>query len=118
MVSLNNGAMVQATVDADGNWSLPLTPAQLQALPDGTIPITVIVTDTAGNTNTGTTSFDARINAVPDATLNTPFIDGALNNAEAGVAQTITGSTGVSGAGQTVEIVLNGTTYTGAVLEN
>ncbi|KAB1480943.1 large repetitive protein, partial [Cronobacter sakazakii] len=48
----------------------------------------------------------------------TPFIDGALNNAEAGVAQTITGSTGVSGAGQTVEIVLNGTTYTGTVLEN
>ncbi|EOI5730279.1 Ig-like domain-containing protein [Cronobacter malonaticus] len=118
MVSLNNGAMVQATVDADGNWSLPLTPAQLQALPDGTIPVTVIVTDTAGNTNTGTSSFDARINDVPDATINTPFIDGALNNAEAAVAQTITGSTGVSGAGQTVEIVLNGTTYTGTVQAN
>ncbi|EOI5714378.1 Ig-like domain-containing protein [Cronobacter turicensis] len=118
MVSLNNGTMVQATVDADGNWSLPLTPAQLQALPDGTIPVTVVVTDTAGNTNTGTSSFEARINAVPDATINTPFIDGALNNAEAGVAQTITGSTGVSGAGQTVEIVLNGNTYTGTVLEN
>ncbi|ALX77554.1 Ig-like domain repeat protein [Cronobacter malonaticus LMG 23826] len=118
MVSLNNGAMVQATVDADGNWSLPLTPAQLQALPDGTIPVTVIVTDTAGNTNTGTSSFEARINDVPDATINTPFIDGALNNAEAGVAQTITGSTGVSGAGQTVEIVLNGNTYTGTVQAN
>ncbi|MDK1334440.1 Ig-like domain-containing protein [Cronobacter turicensis] len=118
MVSLNNGAMAQATVDADGNWSLPLTPAQLQALPDGAIPVTVVVTDTAGNTNTGTTSFEARVNAVPDATINTPFIDGALNNAEAGAAQTITGSTGVSGAGQTVAIVLNGTTYTGTVLEN
>lgn len=118
MVSLNNGTMVEATVDANGNWSLPLTPAQLGALPDGTIAVTVVVTDTAGNTSTLTDSFESRINNVPDATINTPFIDGALNNAEAGAAQTITGSTGVSGAGQTVEIVLNGNTYTGTVLEN
>ncbi|MDI7383471.1 Ig-like domain-containing protein [Cronobacter dublinensis] len=118
MVSLNNGTMVEATVDANGNWSLPLTPAQLGALPDGTIAVTVVVTDTAGNTSTLTDSFESRINNIPDATINTPFIDGALNNAEAGAAQTITGSTGVSGAGQTVEIVLNGNTYTGTVLEN
>ncbi|EOC1698797.1 Ig-like domain-containing protein [Cronobacter dublinensis] len=118
MVSVNNGTMVEATVDANGNWSLPLTPAQLGALPDGTIAVTVVVTDTAGNTSTLTDSFESRINNIPDATINTPFIDGALNNAEAGAAQTITGSTGVSGAGQTVAIVLNGNTYIGTVLEN
>nr|WP_276319394.1 Ig-like domain-containing protein [Cronobacter condimenti] len=118
MVSLNNGTMVPATVNADGSWSLVLDPATLTALPDGTVPVAVVVTDTAGNTNTGTDSFESRINTIPDATITTPFIDGALNNAEASVAQTFTGSTGVSGAGQTVNIEFNGNTYTGTVQAN
>nr|WP_245176488.1 Ig-like domain-containing protein [Cronobacter sakazakii] len=127
-ISIDGGQPITGTVDNNGNWTVSLTPAQLSALADGSHTISVTVSDRAGNTATSPeATFTVYADPLPtpvvtepftDGILNTPFIDGALNNAEAGVAQTITGSTGVSGAGQTVEIVLNGTTYTGTVLEN
>ncbi|TSJ56802.1 Ig-like domain-containing protein [Atlantibacter subterranea] len=116
-VSINNGPAQIATVNPDGSWTLPLTPEQLNALPDGTLPVTVVVTDVAGNTSPGNSSFGVVINTVPVATFMTPFGDGVLNYAETQTPQVIRGSTGVTGAGQTVTLTFNGEDYLGTVNE-
>jgi hypothetical protein len=103
-----NGGSYPATVDAQGNWSLTLTPEQLQALPDGTLPVTVTVTDAVGNSDSASVPVQVIVNNLPDATINLPFGNGALSAAEADVTQTLSGQTGVSGAGQTVSVVISG----------
>ncbi len=110
-VSLNNGTPVTATINGNGTWSLDLSPTELAALPDGTTTVNVTVTDKAGNVVTGPASFDVLIHNLPVATFNTPFGDGSINNTEMGAVQFITGNTGVTGAGQTVQLVFNGHTY-------
>ncbi len=117
-VSLNNGTPVTATINGNGTWSLDLSSTVLSALPDGTTTVNVTVTDKAGNVVTGQTSFDVLVHNLPVATFNTPFGDGVINNAEMNSDQVITGNTGVSGAGQTVQLVFNGHTYTQAVGAN
>lgn len=118
VVSLNNGTPVAATVNPDGSWSLALDGATLQALPDGTLPVTVTVTDIAGNEVTGTGSFDVLINNLPQANVNPPFVDGVINFNDTQSDQLLTGNTGVRGSGQTVTLTLGGQTYTGTVTEN
>lgn len=117
-VSINNGAPLAATINADGTWSLNVDSATLQALPDGVLPVTVTVTDTADNQATGQGSFEAIINALPQANYVTPFGDFTINSAETKSDQLITGNTGVIGTGQTVSVVLGTKTYTGTVNEN
>ncbi|WP_312985277.1 Ig-like domain-containing protein [Atlantibacter sp.] len=114
-VSINNGPAQIAMVNPDGSWTLPLTPEQLNALPDGTLPVTVVVTDVAGNTSPGNSSFGVVINTLPVATFMTPFGDGVLNYAETQTPQVIRGSTGVTGPGQTVTLTFNGDNFTGTV---
>ena len=48
------------------------------------------------------------INSLPDVSLNLPFGDGALNAAEAGTEQIRRVLTGISGAGQTVLVLISG----------
>lgn len=103
-----NGTAYPVTVDGDGGWTVDLTPAQLQALPDGPLPVTVTVTDAAGNTASDSETVQVIVNTLPAATLDLPFGNGALDATEAGVTQTLTGKTGVSGAGQTVNVVISG----------
>ncbi|MDU4092361.1 MAG: Ig-like domain-containing protein, partial [Pantoea sp.] len=103
-----NGTAYPVTVDGDGGWSVDLTPAQLQALPDGTLPITITVTDAAGNIDTDSETVQVIVNTLPAVTLDLPFGDGALDATEAGATQTLTGKTGVSGAGQTVNVTISG----------
>lgn len=112
----NGDVAVPATVDASGNWSLNLTPAQLQALANGSHTVSVTATDSAGNSDTVTSGFTALLTA-PDPTINTLFGDGFLNIAEAAGALTLTGTTGAVGANQGVQlrIDLAGVTYTGTV---
>lgn len=117
-VSINNGTPLAATVNADGTWTLNVDSATLQALPDGVLPVTVTVTDTADNQATGQGSFEAIINALPQANYVTPFGDFTINSAETKSDQLITGNTGVTGTGQTVSVVLGTKTYTGTVNEN
>lgn len=70
------------------------------------------VTDSAGNTSPLTASVDVRINNIPQPTIDLPFGDGTLNIAESAAVggQTLTGSTGVTGTGQTVSVAIAGMT--------
>ncbi|MGG5215575.1 Ig-like domain-containing protein [Rahnella variigena] len=108
-----NGNAVPVVVDsAAGTWTVTLTPAQLLGLQDGTWPVVVTVTDSAGNTSPLTASVDVRINNIPQPTIDLPFGDGTLNIEESAAVggQTLTGSTGVTGAGQTVSVAIAGMT--------
>lgn len=49
------------------------------------------------------------------ATLEPPFNDGVLNGTEAGQDQTLKGTTGVTGPGQSVTVSIGGQAYTGTV---
>lgn len=117
-VSLNNGTPVTATINGNGTWSLDLSSTALTALPDGTTTVNVTVTDKAGNVVTGQASFDVLTHSLPAATVSTLFGDGTINNAEMNSDQVITGNTGVTGAGQTVQLVFNGHTYNQSVGNN
>lgn len=111
-----NGALLAATINGDGTWSLALSAAQLNALPDGNWPITVTVTDAVGNTSSDTTSLIVAIHDVPAVTIATPFVDGLLSIAEAAAAQVISGSTNVTGAGQSVMVSIDGGTAVAATV--
>ncbi|WP_147198929.1 Ig-like domain-containing protein [Pantoea sp. CCBC3-3-1] len=116
-VTIDGGAPLTATVNANGNWTLDLTTDQLTALSDGTHTFAVTATDSAGNASTATLDFNALL-TLPQPTVDGPlFTDGFLNIAEAGAAITLTGTTGVTGANQGVQlqIDLDGIVYTGTV---
>ncbi|WMY75339.1 Ig-like domain-containing protein [Buttiauxella selenatireducens] len=120
MVSVDNGAARAASVKADGSWELTLTSAELKAYPDGNVPVKVTVTDIAGNVGVANGSFTAQTHNVPVLTINTPFVDGVLNYDEAHAVggQVITGSTGISGAGQIVKVTIGGLTVDAVVQAN
>ncbi|WP_318370601.1 Ig-like domain-containing protein [Enterobacter sp.] len=119
-VSINNGPLITipaANISATGEWTLPVTGTTLGTLPDGTIPVKIIVTDIAGNTVPGDGSFVSAINNVPDFTLGQLFGDGVLNSSEAAAGQVLSGNSGATGAGQTVTVTVNGVPYnTGATV--
>ncbi len=118
MVSINNGPAVQATVNANGTWSLDLSDTTLQGLPDGVLQVSVTVTDVANNQVTGQGSFEVITHNLPVANYITPFTDFAINYSETLSDQLIKGNTGVMGAGQSVSVTLGNTTYTGSVDDN
>ena len=103
-----NGTAYAATLNGDGTWSLALPSALLQTLPDGNWPVAVTMTDTNGNTATINSNIVVAIQTLPDVSLTLPFGDGVLNAAEAAQDQTLTGSTGISGEGQTVTVTISG----------
>ncbi|WP_414148391.1 Ig-like domain-containing protein [Erwinia sp. BNK-24-b] len=115
-----NGTAYQATVDtATGAWTLPLGADVLTALPDGTLPVTVTVTDAVGNVATATDSAVVVVNTLPAVTIDLPFTDGQLNVAEAATTQTLSGNTGLTAAGQTVTVAIDGgTPLTATVNDN
>ena len=118
LVSINNGPAIAATVTG-ATWTLPLTAAQLQALPDGVLSVNITVTDVAGNQISGQGSFEAITDTLPQAQFVTPFGDGTLNFVESQSDQVLRGNTGVTGPGQTVSVTLStGQTYTGTVQES
>lgn len=110
-----NGVTYPTTVAADGSWSISVPAATLQGLPDGALQLTVTSTDAAGNPVTSTAGLTVAITDLPVVTTDLPFVDGTLNGQEAGSPQTLTGTTGVTGDGQTVNVVINGVTYSGTV---
>jgi len=113
-VTFNNQTFT-AEIGANGVWSVLVPPASLAGLPDGPATISVSAIDAAGNAVSSSATLNVLVNQLPDATIQPPFGDGVLNAAEAGSDQPLRGTTGVSGDGQTVSVVINGTSYSGTV---
>ncbi|WCG82214.1 Ig-like domain-containing protein [Pectobacterium sp. A5351] len=110
-----NGKNYTTTVAADGSWTLQIPSADLQLLSDGNETLTASVTVVGGGAVTDAQTLGVHIHTLPQPTIDTPFGNGSLNGTEALVSQTITGHTGISGAGQTVILSLGGKSYTGTV---
>jgi len=108
-----NGHSYQATVGADGSWSVFVPGRDFLGLSDGDYTITATVSDKAGNP--GSATHDVTLNGdVPTITINTFAQDDIVNAAEHGTPLTVSGTTDAP-AGQTVTITLNGKTYTATV---
>ncbi|KUQ86647.1 type 1 secretion target domain-containng protein [Enterobacter genomosp. O] len=108
-----NGHSYQATVGADGSWSVFVPGRDFLGLSDGDYTITATVSDKAGNP--GSATHDVTLNGdVPTITINTFAQDNIVNAAEHGTPLTVSGTTDAP-AGQTVTITLNGKTYTATV---
>ncbi|MFJ5366498.1 Ig-like domain-containing protein [Pectobacterium punjabense] len=110
-----NGKSYSGAIQSDGSWSITVSAADVSVLADGSSTLTVTTVDNAGNVLSGSRTIDVFTHSSPTLTLNTPFSDGILNAAEAGVIQTLSGTTGIASPGQTVTAVLGGVTYTGIV---
>ena len=108
-----NGHSYQATVGADGSWSVFVPGRDFLGLSDGQYAITATVSDKAGNP--GSATHDVTLNGdVPTITINTFADDDIVSAAEHGTPLVISGTTDAP-AGQTVTITLNGKTYTATV---
>ncbi|WP_374936461.1 Ig-like domain-containing protein [Enterobacter adelaidei] len=108
-----NGHSYQATVGADGSWSVFVPGRDFLGLSDGDYTITASVNDKAGNP--GSATHDVTLNGdVPTITINTFAQDDIVNAAEHGTPLVVSGTTNAP-AGQTVTITLNGKTYAATV---
>ncbi|MEP4533759.1 MAG: Ig-like domain-containing protein, partial [Cyclobacteriaceae bacterium] len=103
-----NGVTYNPVIAAGSNWSITLTAAQAQALPEGDNTLTADVDDAAGNSATQATRTVDHDTTLPA----TPTVDALLSNS---TTPTITGTTGTGAAlaaGETMEVTVNGATYT------
>ena len=108
-----NGHSYQATVGADGSWSVFVPGRDFLGLSDGEYTITASVSDKAGNP--GSATHDVTLNGdVPTITINTFAQDDIVNAAEHGTPLVVSGTTNAP-AGQTVTLTLNGKTYAATV---
>ncbi|HDC4832680.1 TPA: Ig-like domain-containing protein [Enterobacter cloacae] len=105
-----NGHSYQATVAADGTWSVFVPGRDFLGLSDGDYTITASVSDKAGNP--GSATHDVTLNGdVPTIVINTFAQDDIVSAAEHGTPLVISGTTDAP-AGQTVTVTLNGKSYT------
>jgi len=109
------------TLAADGSWSVAIPAADLQVLPVGSNRISVSFDNSAGGTTTLSQAITVEASAPPaDApqphpTIDTPFVDGIINEQEDSQAYTLTGNTGITGAGQKIALTIDGVSYAGTV---
>ncbi|OVD66680.1 bacterial Ig-like domain family protein, partial [Escherichia coli] len=101
----------QATVQADGSWSINIPAADLEALTDGSHTLTATVNDKAGNPASTTHNLAVDL-TVPVLTINTIAGDDIINATEHGQALVISGSSTGGEAGDVVTVTLNSKTYT------
>ncbi len=108
------GVTKTATPDLNGNWTVSLTQAEAEALPQGASFVNVRNLDADGALiSTGATEFT--IDTVPPTIAISSISTGSsLNAAEQGGSLTVSGTTDAE-AGQTVTVEINGQTYTGTV---
>lgn len=106
-----NGKTYTAVVEADGRWQAAIPAADLQALQDGQqYVLGVSITDLAGNTTTSETRFTVNLDQ-PALAVDPLTADNALNGAELGIDQVLSGSTQNIAAGTVVTVTLNGQNY-------
>lgn len=116
---LLNGKAYSAIVQANGSWQTATIPgSDLTLLCDGPLTVSAIATDQVGKTVTNSQTLQVNINQLPQATLDAPFGNGYLNQNEAQAGQTLTGTTGIRGAGQTVKVTIGSEIFTGTVNSN
>ncbi|WP_338511030.1 beta strand repeat-containing protein [Erwinia aphidicola] len=110
---------LNAIVAANGSWSVSVPSASLLALADGTQTITASLVNGAGNTANGSASVIVGTHVTPTVTLTNAsvFTDHYLNLAEAGAAQTLSG-TATNAVGGTVAVNIAGTVYNTTVGSN
>ncbi len=112
-VTLNSPTVqtYQATVQADGSWSINIPAADLAALADGTHTLTATVNDKAGNPASTTHNLVVDLTA-PALTISTIAGDDIINATEHGQALVVSGSSTGGEAGDVVTVTLNSKTYT------
>ncbi|MDA8478312.1 Ig-like domain-containing protein [Citrobacter sp. Awk 4] len=107
-----NGKEYTATV-LDGSWVLTIPAVDVAKLPEGSQVVTASTTDESGNTTTAIHNFNVDSH-LPTITINA-LGDDMLSAAEVAENQTISGKVIDAAVGDTVEVTLNGKTYTTTV---
>lgn len=102
-----NGKSYSTVLDENQNWQLGIpAPGDLSA---GDYPLTVTVTDNAGNSNTLTSPISVVL-ALPKITINQVAQDDVVNDAEKAAGITISGTS--DQIGREILVTLNGRDYT------
>ncbi|MCU4677357.1 tandem-95 repeat protein [Catenovulum sp. 2E275] len=93
-----DGVQTQVIADASGNWTIATQELDISALNNGSLTVTVVQTDSAGNTSSSSTSTITLDNNIPDAPVIISPIEGdnVINAKE--VNTVIVTGTGESGA--------------------
>ena len=106
------GELITVTVAQDGNWSVtPTVP-----LPDGAGLFKVTAVDQYGERLENVVAVTVDTVAVASITVDSVTADNVVSAAEAAAFVAVTGTVGGDAkAGDTVTLVVNGTTYTGTV---
>lgn len=111
-----DGTSYDATLNADGSWTLPLSPAQAGSVAQGLQTVKVSATDSDGEEiGTGSAKFDIDTQP-PSLTLDALPVGTVMNTAERGADLTVSGTTNAEN-GQVVTVTLNGTEYTATVAD-
>ncbi len=114
-VEVSIGGITKSTTpDLDGNWSVSLTQAEAEALPQGASIVTVRNLDGDGaELSTGAAEFN--VDTVPPTVSITSVSTGhSMNADEQDGALSVSGSTDAEN-GQIVTVEINGQTYSGVV---
>ena len=108
-----NGKTYNAVVDENGTWSASVPVADLGPLTNQTYPVTVTVTDPAGNSSSQDTSLRVAT-SVPALTINDLTNDGAINNSDAQQPLIVSGT---GDEGDIIRVTLNNVTYSAVVAQ-
>ncbi|MEW5202551.1 Ig-like domain-containing protein, partial [Enterobacter hormaechei] len=96
---------------AAGNWSVGVPANVISGLSDGTVTVSVSVTDAAGNTGSGTHNVTVDT-GLPLVSFNAISDDNVLNAVEKGQDLRVSGTSANLGEGTVVAVTLNGKNYT------
>ncbi|MFD2022379.1 Ig-like domain-containing protein [Pseudocitrobacter faecalis] len=109
-----NSKEYRTQIDASGNWTLEVTPADLAQISDGTYTVTANASSEAGNPASGSAQLVVDTRA-PTVTINAITDDNVLNKDESALEVVVSGK--VSGAAENdiVYVLLAGKTYEATV---
>lgn len=109
------GETYTATVQANLSWSINVPAAALQALGNGELSISASVTNSVGNTGSGTRDITIDANLLC-LRVDTVAGDDVVNIIEHGQALVVTGSSSGLAAGAVLTVSINSQTYSATVL--